>query len=74
MSDFQKDLENLINHHNIDGESNTPDYVLASYLMTCLDNYHAVISSRDGFYDFHPEDQMRFRQELYGEKGKRANE
>lgn len=47
MSDFEKDLENLINKHSKENASNTPDFLLAEYLSSCLINYNNVVSKRD---------------------------
>jgi hypothetical protein len=34
---FGRALAELLNRHNIEAQSNTPDYVLAEYLIDCLD-------------------------------------
>jgi len=34
---FARELAALINRHNIESQSDTPDYVLADYLIDCLD-------------------------------------
>ena len=36
---LEKDIEVLMNQYNIDTMTDTPDFILASYLMTCLRNY-----------------------------------
>ena len=36
---FEKELEALINKHSIENKSNTPDWILARYLMRCLSNF-----------------------------------
>ena len=38
-NDLEKDIEVLMNQYNVDTITDTPDYILASYLMTCLRNY-----------------------------------
>jgi hypothetical protein len=35
--EFVRDLATLLNRHNIESQSNTPDYVLAEYLVGCLE-------------------------------------
>jgi hypothetical protein len=36
---FLKELEQLLNRHSIDNDCNTPDFVLAEYLIDCLNAY-----------------------------------
>jgi len=47
MSKFKHDLQDLINKHCIENASNTPDFILAQYLVNCLDTYNKVTHSRD---------------------------
>ena len=42
MLDFEYDLSNLINHHNIDNDLNTPDFILANYIIDCLVAYNTT--------------------------------
>lgn len=51
---FQEELENLINKHSKENESDTPDFILAKYLNDCLDTYNHAIKSRDKFFGFAP--------------------
>lgn len=37
--DLEKDIEVLMNQYNVDTMTDTPDFILAEYLMTCLRNY-----------------------------------
>ena len=39
QSEFHKELQVLVNAHSIENESNTPDFVLANYLIDCLKAY-----------------------------------
>ena len=50
MPDFQKELEELINSHSKENESNTPDFILATYLSGCLEAFNNAIKSRDKWY------------------------
>jgi len=50
IKDFQKDLEKLINRHSKENGSNTPDWVLASYLVRCLEAFDACIELRERYY------------------------
>jgi hypothetical protein len=50
MSEFQKELAALINKHSVENESDTPDFILAEYLNTCLDAFGAAMDARDQWY------------------------
>ena len=52
MSDFAKELEHLINRHSVENDSDTPDFILASYMMSCLSAWNTHIQQRDGWYNF----------------------
>lgn len=45
------DLSDLINKHSIENMSNTPDFIIAEYLVQCLENWNKSVTSRnDWFY------------------------
>ena len=44
---FEQDLTNVINFHSEGHRLNTPDYILASYLINCLHAYEGTIVDRD---------------------------
>ena len=48
-TEFAIELEHLINKHSMEGGSNTPDFVLARYLMGCLDAFDLAITDRNRF-------------------------
>ncbi len=48
---FQQALKNLLNTYSKENENNTPDYVLAEYLESCLDNYNATIKKRNEWFN-----------------------
>ncbi len=50
MSDFEKELRNLINMNSIENESDTPDWILAQYLTGCLDIFAKTTKQRDKWY------------------------
>jgi len=50
MSDFEKELQDLLNRHSKENESNTPDIILASFLVDCLDAYNSASSRRENWY------------------------
>jgi hypothetical protein len=45
MPTFEQELTTLINKHSLENQSNTPDYILAQYLQSCLNAY-----TRDTWY------------------------
>jgi hypothetical protein len=47
---FKEELEHLINKHSMENGSDTPDYILADYLMGCLDNFNLTVKSRETWY------------------------
>lgn len=48
---FTKDLEHLINYHSLENLSNTPDFIIAEYLTTCLLNYNDAVTKRDKWFN-----------------------
>lgn len=44
---FTKELEALLNRHSKENDSDTPDFILAEYLIKCLDAYEIAIEKRD---------------------------
>jgi hypothetical protein len=49
-SQFQKELEQLINEYSKENESNTPDFILAKYLNEVLKNFNAAVNEREEWY------------------------
>lgn len=50
MSEFKKELENLINRFSKESGSDTPDFILANYLDNCLKNFDETIQQRKNYY------------------------
>jgi hypothetical protein len=48
--EFKKELEQLINKYSVENGSDTPDFILANYLMNCLQSYEIVTDSREKWY------------------------
>lgn len=36
MEEIEKEITKIFNKHNLDTITDTPDYILADYVMTCL--------------------------------------
>ena len=47
---FRRELIVLINKHSKENGSNTPDYILANYLIDCLQNFDRTIKMRTEWY------------------------
>jgi hypothetical protein len=47
---LESELAGLINRRSLENASDTPDYILAQYLIGCLDNYNATIRARRRWY------------------------
>jgi len=48
---FRPRLEKLLNTHCMENASDTPDFILAEYLSSCLDAFDAAVRRRDEWYD-----------------------
>jgi len=50
MSDFEKELRGLVNKHSMEGDSNTPDFILAQFLLGCLAAFTVATQQRETWY------------------------
>ena len=50
MSEFRKELEETINKHSCENESDTPDFILADYLQDCLKAFDSAVRNRERWY------------------------
>jgi len=50
VDEFRNDLRDLINRHNKESGSDTPDLFLADYLVACLAAFDAATKARDCWY------------------------
>jgi hypothetical protein len=50
MESFRKELEKLINSHSLENDSDTPDFLLATYMVSCLENYNEITQAREKWY------------------------
>lgn len=67
---FEKELENLINRHSKENDSNTPDFILAQYISGCLAAFTAATQQRETWYgrDARPSQTHNKALELDGQK------
>lgn len=47
---LEDEIAALLNRHSEEGESDTPDFVLAEYLMGCLEAFHHAVRERSRWY------------------------
>jgi len=52
-SKFYLELTSLINRYSKENGSDTPDYILADYLIGCLKNFNSTVNLRETFYGRH---------------------
>ncbi len=55
MADLQRDLAQLLNFHGREQHSNTPDFILARFLLGCLGVFGSAMKARDKWYGIPPE-------------------
>ena len=55
MSDFEQELSELINRYSGENNSNTPDFILATYINLCLAAFDDAVRRRDKWYGVHLE-------------------
>jgi len=49
-SNFREDLKNLINKYSLENGSDTPDFILAEYLVGCLELFDKGVCRRIEWY------------------------
>jgi hypothetical protein len=47
---FRTELERLLNRESMENGSDTPDFMLADYLMACLDTWNKIVTTREQWY------------------------
>lgn len=50
LTAFEQDLRRLINKYSMENRSNTPDNILAEYLVSCLDVFNRTVAQRETWY------------------------
>ena len=53
--DFRMELQNLLNRYSIENDSDSPDFILAAYLIRCLDAFALTVRERDNWYGYTPQ-------------------
>ena len=52
-SQLRTDIETALNRNNAEGGSDTPDFILAEYLVTCLEAFDKTLHARSDWYNHH---------------------
>ena len=47
---LEKELTSLLNINSQENGSDTPDFILAQYLIRCLENFNKTIQRREDWY------------------------
>jgi len=50
MSKLSTEIGELLNTHSRENASDTPDFILAEYLMSCLEAFELAVCRRESFY------------------------
>lgn len=50
---LQDELSALLNKYSYEHHSNTPDFILAAYVMACLDAFDVASNAREDWYGKH---------------------
>lgn len=50
----------ILNKHNLEAGSNTPDYIPANYLIACLKIFDEAVNTRTSWYSKEPEVKILF--------------
>lgn len=51
MNNLENELCSLLNRYCNENQSNTPDFILANYLVNCLDAFHKAVNARSLFWN-----------------------
>lgn len=50
-----KELAAVLNRHSMEDGSNTPDFILATFLLDCLASWDKTVAARERWYGRGPE-------------------
>ena len=68
---FEKELTRLLNCCSAENESNTPDFILAQYLIGCLATWNVAVQQRETWYG--RDARLVLTTELEGKKATKCN-
>ena len=47
MTDLEREIAAVINRHSLENGSNTPDFLLAQFLLDCLEAFNRAMQERE---------------------------
>lgn len=47
---LREDIQHILNSHSMENRSNTPDFILAGYLIACLAAFDQATNAREEWY------------------------
>jgi len=50
MDDLRTELAAVLNKHSVEGRSDTPDFILAQYLIDCLFSFEQITRAREKWH------------------------
>lgn len=50
LSELEQDIAAVLNRHSAENVSNTPDFILAQYLLACLAAFNTASLGRERWY------------------------
>lgn len=50
MSHLEEDIAAILNRYSAENASNTPDFILATYLLDCLAAFNRAVNKREKWY------------------------
>ena len=50
LTSFEQELKHLLNKYSMENDSNTPDFILAEYMHTCLTSFNLATRAREHWY------------------------
>ena len=50
MENFEHELKTILNRYIMENDSDTPDFILATYMMECLHAYNKALQNREKWY------------------------
>ena len=53
---FRRDLKRLLNRNSMENASNTPDFILANYLLACLLAFDTAVQQREIWHRYYGTD------------------
>lgn len=50
MAELKEELQHLLNRHSRENASNTPDFILANFMLAALEAGEKLIAERENWY------------------------